>query len=125
MDGVAPVLAAARMVGLEVWVKAERLVVRGPRQHEVLARQLLANKPAVIALLAEEDAEIAWRIAAMRPQVPVRGPIPLLIARESNPAPACCVSCGNPIPAHRRYRCAPCARATWIVLHDVREAVPS
>jgi hypothetical protein len=125
MDGVASVLAEARTVGLEIRVNADRLVVRGPQRHEAIARRLLAQKPAVIALLTEENAEIAWRVAAMRPQVPLRGAIPLLMARLGIPALNHCISCGDPIPAQRRYRCAPCARATWAVLHDVREAVPS
>ncbi len=123
MVGVAPVLAEARTIGLEVRVEADRLVVRGPRQHEAIARQLLAHKPAVIALLAEEEAEIEWRVAAMRPQMPARGPVPFLVARQSEVAAGSCPSCGDSLPPGRTYRCPPCAKASRLVVYAEREGV--
>ena len=122
MDRVASAaLAEARAAGLEVRAEADRLRVRGPRSREDLARKLLERKQEVLALLAEEDAEVAWRGAAMRPQVPPRGPIPVLVAREVVPAPGCCPSCGDPLGEGRSLRCGACARAAWLVLHEVRE----
>ncbi len=76
------VLTEARAVGLEVRAEPGRLVVRGPRSQETVAQRLLERKSEVSALLAAEDAEVAWRIDAMRPQVPRRGAIPVLVARE-------------------------------------------
>ena len=122
MGGVAVrLLAEARAAGLEVRAEPGRLVVRGPRSGAGLAERLLARKDEVLALLAAEDGEVAWRVAAMRPQVARRGPIPFLVAREAAPGPGCCPSCGDPLGEGRSLRCGPCARAAWLVLHEVRE----
>jgi hypothetical protein len=123
VERVAGVLAEARAVGLEVRAEADRLVVRGPRLHEEIARQLLALKPVVLALLIEEEAELGWRIEAMRPQVPERGPIPVLVARAVSPSPGHCLSCGEPLPPERPMRCALCVRAAQVVLGWIREGV--
>jgi hypothetical protein len=123
MDRVSAVLAEARSAGLQVRAVADRLIVRGPRAQEALAQRLLAQKPVVLALLAQEDAELAWRIAAMRSQVPARGPIPFLKARDAEPAIGGCLSCGDALRGGRSYRCASCARAAWTVLHAEREGV--
>jgi hypothetical protein len=71
-----------------------------------------------------DAAELEWRVAAMRPQVSVRGALPFLRARQDVPTGAAsCWSCGERLPANRRYRCSLCARAAWIVTHSVREDV--
>ena len=123
MEGVATVLDQARTVGLEVRVEADRLVVRGPRRHEAIARQLLAHKPAVITLLAEEEAEVAWRVAVMRPQLPPQGALPFLVARKSAVVIGSCLSCGDSLPPGHTYRCPPCAKAARLVVYAVREGV--
>jgi hypothetical protein len=123
VERVAGVLAEARAVGLEVRAEADRLVVRGPRLHEEIARQLLEQKPVVLALLAEEAVALGWRIAAMRAQVPERGPIPMLVAREVLPTTGHCLSCGAPLAPGRPMRCALCVRAAQVVLGWVREGV--
>ncbi len=53
MDGVTGILAEAAEAGLAVCVDGGKLIVRGPRRHEALARELLARKPEVIAFLSE------------------------------------------------------------------------
>ena len=116
-------LAEARAAGLEVRVEADRLVVRGPRSREGLAQQLLERKGEVLALLAAEDAEVAWRVAALRPQVPKRGPIAVLTVRDVPPEWGRCVSCGGRLGDGRTARCEPCARAAWLDLHQAREGV--
>ena len=116
-------LAEARAAGLEVRAEPGRLVVRGPRSRAALARRLLDRTAEVLALLAAEDEEVAWRVAAMRPQVPTRGPIPFLVARDAPAAPRRCPSCGDPLGEGRSLRCEPCARAAWLVLHQAREGV--
>ena len=58
------------------------------------------------------EAEVAWRLAAMRPQVPETGAVPLLIARPDAPTPAgTCLSCGDPLSGGAVYRCRPCVEA--------------
>jgi hypothetical protein len=52
MDSVT-LLAEARKAGLEVTTDGERLIVRGPKQAEPVARQLLAHKAEVMAVLQE------------------------------------------------------------------------
>ena len=117
-------LAEARAAGMEVRAEPGRLVVRGPRSRAELARRLLDRTAEVLALLAAEDAEVAWRAAAMRPQVPRRGPIPFLRARNAVPRTEGCLSCGGALDEGQTYCCAPCAKAAWAVLHEVREGVP-
>ena len=116
-------LAEARAAGLSVRADGGRLVVRGPRSREELARRVLARAAEVLAALAAEDAEVAWRAAAMRPQAPRRGPIPFLVAREARPESGGCLSCGDPLAAGRSVRCRPCGQAAWLVLHQVREGI--
>jgi hypothetical protein len=73
---------------------------------------------------AEDDPEVAWRVAALRPQVPTRGPIPHLVVRLDNPAVSVqghCRSCGDLLPEGRQFCCAQCVRAVEIVLNAVRE----
>jgi hypothetical protein len=123
VERVGGVLAEARAVGLEVRTETDRLIVRGPRRHEGIARQLLAQKPVVLALLAEEEMELAWRIKAMRPQVPKQGPIPVLVAREVAVIAEHCLSCGEPLAPRRTVRCALCVRAAQQALGWVREGI--
>jgi hypothetical protein len=115
------VLAEARAVGLDVRAEPGRLVVRGPRSLEGVAQRLLERTAEVLVLLAAEETEVMRRVDAMRPQVPTRGAIPVLVARERPPKPGCCVSCGESLHGEMRYRCSLCARATWLVLHEIRE----
>jgi hypothetical protein len=123
MEGVTAVITEARAAGLDVRADADRLVIRGPRTQEHLARQLLDQKSQVLAVLEAEDAEVAWRITVMRPQVSARGPIPLLTARSVASTPGRCTSCGDPIGPPCRYRCEPCIRAAWAVLREVRNEI--
>ena len=55
MDGVS-LLRRAGEAGLRVAAEGSKLVIRGPRRAEPVARLLLAHKPAVIAALAAQ-----WR----------------------------------------------------------------
>jgi hypothetical protein len=73
-----------------------------------------------------DDREVAWRIEAMRPQVPARGPVPFLMANPdvlAHDAPGCCLSCGEEMPDGLRYRCNPCVRAVEMVLRKAREGL--
>jgi len=118
MDGLI-LLREARRAGLRVTVDGDRLVVQGSRRLEPVARMLLAEKPRILRALAEE--EVAWRIDAMRPQVPPTGAIPLLLARPAadRPTGTCC-SCGDQLGTGDRYRCQPCTAAAVVVLENLR-----
>jgi hypothetical protein len=118
MDGVI-LLRQARFAGLLVTANGGPLVVEGPRRLEPIARMVLADKPQVMRALADEQ-EIAWRIDAMRPQVPAKGAIPLLLARPGvRFALGSCCSCGDPLGLDDRYRCRPCVMAAVAVLETV------
>ncbi|MGO9179405.1 MAG: hypothetical protein ACLQBX_02160 [Candidatus Limnocylindrales bacterium] len=118
MDGVT-LLLQARLAGLRVSASGGTLVVKGPRRLEPMARTLLAQKPRILQALAGEQ-EVAWRIDAMRPQVPAAGAIPLLLARsDAVRGSGKCCSCGDPLHPDERYRCGPCVAATVAVLEGV------
>ena len=51
MDGMT-LLGEARAAGLDVQAQGNRLVIRGPRRAECVARRLLAHKTLVLAALA-------------------------------------------------------------------------
>ena len=110
--------------GIEIAAHGDRLRFR-PQAAVTpdLRAALLEHKANLIRLLAAPDDEIAWRAEAMRPQVPRSGVIPVLLARpEAKTAPrGTCVSCGDPLAADRRLRCAPCVAAVERVLNEVRE----
>jgi hypothetical protein len=55
MDGLT-LLAEARAAGLKVKAEGTRLVVRGPREAEPVAKRLLAHKAEVMAALATPGA---------------------------------------------------------------------
>ena len=70
--------------------------------------------------------EIAWRVEAMRPQVPARGPIGYLHAtprRAAHDTPGRCGSCGEPKEPSQQYVCEACQEAKWRTLNEVREDV--
>ncbi len=50
MDGLA-LLRTAAAAGLTVHLDGERLVIRGPRSADAIARQLISHKPAVVAAI--------------------------------------------------------------------------
>lgn len=118
MDGMI-LLRQARFAGLHVTADGATLVVEGPRRLEPIAQALLAEKPEVMRALAEEQ-EVTWRVDAMRPQVPTRGAIPLLLARfDVVRAAGSCCSCGDPLGPDERYRCRTCVAAAVAVLRAV------
>ena len=56
MVGVSAMLEAAEVAGLEVRVEGDRLVVRGPRKAEPVAKQLLDHKAELVTHLSRSPA---------------------------------------------------------------------
>jgi hypothetical protein len=107
-------------------VVGDRLEAYGPKNFVDAELQELVGdyKQEIIALLKTEDEALSWRVAAMRPQAPARGPIPFLGARpqaQRDDASGLCRSCGESLPEGRKYRCPLCVRAAEIVLLEMRE----
>jgi hypothetical protein len=121
----AALLADLHRRGIRLSVSGERLGVDAPKGIVTpnLRAALVEHKADLIRLLGTDDSEVAWRVEAMRPQVPRTGAIPVLLARpEAKTAPCgTCVSCGDPLVEDRRSRCAPCVSAVERVLNEVRE----
>lgn len=119
------VLLRARAAGLSVVADGGRLVVKGPKSASDLAREVLSHKLEVLPLVQaeEEEAEVRWRVDAMRPQVPRTGPIPLLVAQDGSGSERGCLSCGGTLDGDNQYRCRWCARAARLVLDELREGV--
>ena len=118
MVSVTLLLAEARAAGLDVRGEGERLVICGPRTAEAIAGSLLRHKQEVLAALAADAPEVAWRVASMRAQRPATGPIPFLVARQAPHSASGCLSCGAPLAPEspgERLRCVPCVRAAWLV----------
>src|SRR4051794_11547003 len=122
--GPTEVLAELTRRGIEVAVDGDRLRFRpqGAVTPDLRAA-LIEHKSGLIRLLGSDDEEVAWRVVAMRPQVPPTGTIPILLARpEAKTAPrGTCLSCGDPLAPDRRIRCLPCVQAIERVLNEVRE----
>lgn len=121
------VIAQAQAVGLTLQADGDRLMVRGPRAATLpLLDTLRAYKPAILAVLVHEAAEVAWRMAVFRRQVPPHGTIPFLVARvtaRKDDAPRTCGHCGDSLAEGRRFCCAACQRAKELVLGEVREGM--
>ena len=123
MDAV-ELVGTLRTVGASLAVDGDRLLVRPKAALTPKLRVALSErKMEVLALLASEEAEVAWRSAVMRPQVPECGPIPFLVARSVPSQDGRCLSCGDLLAGDRRYRCGLCVEAALRLLNEVREGV--
>lgn len=111
-------LLELRNLGVNVKAEGERLVGDAPTGvlTPELQKALAAHKGELLSLLRIGDFEVAWRVVAMRSQVPQAGALPFLVARDTPLHPGCCLSCGDPLAAGQLYRCGPCARAAAVVV---------
>jgi hypothetical protein len=66
-------LVAARDAGLDVRANGHRLIIRGPKSADALARQLLSRKAEVMAALAAGTVAVAPVGAAVTAPVPPPG----------------------------------------------------
>lgn len=83
-----------------------------------LRQEISAHRDDLARLIRAD--EVAWRAAAMRPQLPAYPrPAPLLVARPEVPFQGGhCISCGDLVPA---TRCEPCQAALAVVLAEWRD----
>ncbi len=116
-------LATLTAYGAKAWLEDGHLRVRVPAHLPVqvvdhmLVPAIRANHRDLLALLNGEDLAIKHRVELMRPDV--TSPVfPFLTANASPPAIGRCLSCGDQVSEGRTYRCAPCARAAWMVINE-------
>jgi hypothetical protein len=113
--------------GVVLAADGERLRFR-PQQLVTpdLRAALVEHKAELLRAIEDDEREVAWRIAAMRPQVPPTGPIPTALARpEARCAPpGTCLHCGDPLRPDRWLACGWCVRAIETLLNEVREGLP-
>lgn len=122
------IVERVRACNAELLVDGSRLLVRGRGQplSDELREALRTHKAEVINVLHPPmpealgpDPEVAWRVVAMRPQVPAKGPVLLLMARPGiTMAPGQCTSCGDALEQGNRFRCELCVWAAWEVLRE-------
>jgi len=72
MDGLT-LLSDAAAAGLTVWADGDRLVIRGPRAAEAVARRLLEHKPEVVAALEAEPERPTIRAVVRSTEAPPLG----------------------------------------------------
>jgi hypothetical protein len=102
VDGLA-LLSQARAVGLTIQPVGERLVIRGPKVADAVARQLLSHKAVVLAALAASNGNTT----PANPEVAAFDDLPL-------PGPACprCKSLESWTDGLGRQRCGACEANT-------------
>jgi hypothetical protein len=133
VSAVERLLAEAAREGVELYLhEPGKVRWRAHREPDpYLLSQLRDCRAEITKSLAQaqarRDAEIAWRVGAIRPHVPPSGPIRgLLVARDGiGPIDgAHCVSCGVVLPDRNervgpfgcRLRCGPCRDAVSIAV---------
>ena len=118
-------LADLRRRGVVLIAQGDRLHVDAPAGvlTPEMRDALAAHKYELLGLLLADDPEVVWRIDAMRRQVPLRGPIPFLVARDVPPVPGTCLSCGDALALDQPYRCRPCVQAAILALREARQVL--
>ena len=121
--GPTDVLAELKRRGVEVAVEGDRLRFRPQAAVTTdLRAALVQHKAELLTLIAGGEADVAWRIEAMRRQIRPGPYIPFLVARRDfADTPGLCMSCGDPCGSGRRYRCGPCVRAAENVVNEAWE----
>ena len=111
MDGLT-LLAEARAAGLSVEAQGARMVIRGPKRAEPVARRLIEHKLEVMFALrvAAFQRRLREWLSAGRPGVP------LLALPGVEPRDGECCSCAEPLEPGRAWRCALCREAVRVVL---------
>ncbi len=106
--------------GIAVWPKADGFISYLAPPDALLTAELhqamVAEKPSLLAYL---EAEVHWRVDAMRRQCTCRTVWPFLVARPSTTRAGACLSCGVPLAPVEQGRCALCLEAVRRVLATV------
>ncbi len=87
-------MAEAQAAGLIVAADGSRLIIRGPRSADALARRLLENKAAVLAALADGVHAAAANGATQGPSGSGK---PQICEPVRKPGPQACPNCGSAI----------------------------
>jgi hypothetical protein len=120
----AELLTDLRERGLKLRAEGERLLVAPKAALTPEIREaLVTHKREILPLLQAQDPEVQWRLEAMRLQITPTGSIRLLVARDIQPAPGTCLSCGDPLVQEPLYRCHPCLEAATLALQESREVL--
>lgn len=111
------ILSELRGRGISITLRGSMLHL-APRDAVTaeIKEQVLAAKP---VLLAHFEAEVRWRAEAMDTQARQAAPLgfwPVLVARPGPTPDGGCASCGEPLQAGERFRCALCLQAVGQVL---------
>ena len=112
----AALVAELRVRGVELVAHDGSILAWPPKSlSQAEADAVRLHRATLLALL---EGELSWRVDAMRPQVPVTGPIPFLVAQPFTRAsgPGSCISCGSPVVPSQRFRCRLCLLAVGLVL---------
>lgn len=107
-------LVELRSRGVLLEPAGDRLKIDAPKGSITpeLREALAECKSEVLAILALDDDEIAWRVKVMLSQIPDSGPIPFLVARQTDERRSdCCHSCGDSLNGNPGYVCGFCGRA--------------
>ncbi len=109
------ILLTAASRGADFRLQPDHILMRPLAVLTTAERAVLTAAKADEPLIARQ---LAWRVQAMRRQVPCSPtPIPALLARHSErPLPGMCLSCMEPVPESSGGRCPLCALAAWIAL---------
>ncbi len=122
-DRAVELLTELRRRGLTIVAEEGRLRIAPKAALTPALREvLIAHKSEILPLLQEK--EISWRVEAMAHQVPARGSIPFLVARETPFVRGRCLSCGNALNEGQRYRCQPCMQAAIAVIARPLDSTP-
>lgn len=119
MSAATVLLARLHAHGIEVRAAGDSLRYRPQGAlTRALVAELAAHKHLILAHLAANEPAVAWRVAAMRAQLPASGPLPFLIARGTPRRADGCLRCGDPLATRTEglaVCCAPCVHAAQLV----------
>jgi hypothetical protein len=114
MTDASELLVDLRCHGIRVDLDGDEIRLRAPRGilTTEMVRAVRAIRPQVQALLVAEEAEIAWRVAAMTDRIG-DGPLPVELVVDDRPEePGTCRSCGDPTPYGQTGKCTLCCLAS-------------
>jgi hypothetical protein len=136
---IAALIAEAHAAGLRLEVTGDKLIARGPKAAEPIVNRLREAKAEVIRALTGPSPEVETRLTAFREQYEAwrsaaRAVTPDQVGLPGGPhralptfvmpglesvQPGACLSCGEPLPPDRTFRCTPCLDAIHLALEEI------